>query len=61
MGEAVQIYLDGLRQVEMIPNPRARQRLLEYTEQKFEQDCSLIEDLANDVLRNIYADLEKRQ
>jgi hypothetical protein len=59
--EAAQVYLDGLRQVEMIPNPKARQRLLEYTEQKFEQDCSLIEDLANDVLRNIYADLEKRQ
>jgi hypothetical protein len=59
--EAVQVYLDGLRQAESISNSRARQRLLEYTEQKFEQDCSLIEDLANDVLRNIYADLEKRQ
>ena len=31
LGEAVQVYLDGLRQAEAIPNPKARERLIDYT------------------------------
>ena len=57
ISEAVEIYLEGLRQAEAVTNTRAKQRLLDYAERKFEQDCGLIEDLANDVLQNIYADL----
>lgn len=60
LGEAVQVYLDGLRQAEAVSNPEARERLLDYTHRKFEQDCNLIEDLANDVLQNIYAELQIR-
>lgn len=61
LGEAVQVYLDGLRQAEAVSNPKAKERLLDYTQRKFEQDCNLIEDLANDVLQNIYADLQIRR
>ena len=61
LGEAVQVYLDGLRQAEVVSNSQARERLLDYTQRKFEQDCNLIEDLANDVLQNIYADLQIRR
>ena len=60
ISEAVQVYLDGLRQAEAVSNSKARERILEYAERKFEQDCNLIEDLANDVLQNIYADLQIR-
>ncbi len=57
ISEAVEIYLEGLRQAEAVTNTRAKQRLLDYAERKFDQDCGLIENLANDVLQNIYADL----
>ena len=55
---AVQIYLDGLKQAEVIPSDRAREKLIDYSQRKFEQDCNLIEDLANDVLQNIYTSLD---
>jgi len=57
ISEAVEIYLEVLRQAEAVTNTRAKQQLLNYAERKFEQDCKFIEDLANNVLQNIYADL----
>ena len=58
--DAVKLYLDGIKQAEAIPHPPAREKVLDYTQRKFQQDCQLIEDLANKVLQNIYADLKTK-
>ncbi len=60
LAEAVNLYLKGLKDAELIPNEKAKQKLIDYAEQKFEQDCQLMEDLVADFLKNVYADLENQ-
>ena len=57
--EAVNMYLEGIRQSESISDPLVKNRLREYAEKKIKQDFDLVEDLAKDALQNIYAGLNQ--
>ncbi|MEO0845741.1 MAG: hypothetical protein AAFY50_04865 [Cyanobacteria bacterium J06648_1] len=59
INEAVNMYLEGIRQSESASDALVKKRLREYAENKFKQDFDLVEDLAKDALRNIYAGLNK--
>ena len=57
LNEAVRLYLKSLKDAEIVSNKLAKQKLINYAEQKFNQDCDLIQDLVNNFLKNIYAHL----
>ena len=57
--EAVNMYLEGIRQSESISDSLVKNRLREYAEKKIKQDFNLVEDLAKDALQNIYAGLNQ--
>ena len=57
INKAVEFYLQGLQSAENIPNEQAKQKLISYAENKFQQDFDLIQDLIKDLLRKIYSGL----
>ena len=54
---SVQMYLQSIKEAELVPNEVAKQQVINYAEQKFKKDFKLIEDLVDDLLQKFYTDL----